>query len=424
MKEKIWYIGGMYCPHCESAVVQAVNGLDGIADPRADYRTGTLTAVWDEDRLPEALLADCIAQAGYELKTGNNSVFRQMISLSVTLLSLAALYLLFGLLHLDSLFAVFPTARAGMRLSVVFVLGMFTSLHCVAMCGGINLVQSAASVQAGRKPVIANIQYNAGRLFSYTLIGGIVGALGTVLQISTMMQAFIQSAAAIIMVIMALNMLDLSALKGILPGHPGRRMPGSASSFWIGLLNGIMPCGPLQAMQIYALSTGRWYMGALSMACFALGTIPLMLGFGLVSGQMNKRFAKPMRILSGVLVLIMGMAMLNRGLSLFGIQGIPVQVMTDDALHIKNEVQVIRSELDWRSYPDIRVKAGIPVKWIIHADEGKITGCNNEMVIPSLKLRVSLQEGEKVVEFTADTAEVISYTCWMGMLHGTITVEQ
>ena len=56
--------------------------------------------------------------------------------------------------------------------------------------------------------------------------------------------------------------------------------------------------------------------------------------------------------------------------------------------------------------------------------EGRITGCNNEMVIPALNLRVPLQEGDNVVEFTAAEPGVIPYTCWMGMLRGSITVEE
>ena len=87
-------------------------------------------------------------------------------------------------------------------------------------------------------------------------------------------------------------------------------------------------------------------------------------------------------------------------------------------------IQEIESELDWRSYPDITVRAGVPVRWNIHAGEGKITGCNNEMVIAALDLRVPLQEGDNIVKFTATEPGMIEYTCWMGMLHGTITVTE
>ncbi|MBP5623054.1 MAG: sulfite exporter TauE/SafE family protein, partial [Thermoguttaceae bacterium] len=59
------------------------------------------------------------------------------------------------------------------------------------------------------------------------------------------------------------------------------------SSLVIGLLNGLMPCSPLQSMQIYALSTGSIIRGALSMLLFSLGTVPLMLGLGVFSGKLN-----------------------------------------------------------------------------------------------------------------------------------------
>ena len=153
-------------------------------------------------------------------------------------------------------------------------------------------------------------------------MGGVVGAVGSVFKLSNAAQAGIQLVAAIFMVLMALNLLDIGGLRGVVPTLPAglrTKLMGkvSRSSLYLGLLNGLMPCGPLQAMQLYALSTGSWHMGALSMFCFCLGTVPLMLGFGLVSGRLNKRFARPMRVASGALVLLMGMAMLSNGLSLW-----------------------------------------------------------------------------------------------------------
>ena len=98
-----------------------------------------------------------------------------------------------------------------------------------------------------------------------------------------------------------------------------------------------------------------------------------------------------MCIASGILVLSMGMAMLTRGLSLSGVQmRLPAQTAQADAAVITETYQTVNSELEWRGYPDITVKAGVPVRWVIHAGEGKITGCNNEMVIPALNLRVPL----------------------------------
>ena len=431
MKETTWRISGMHCPHCETAILRAVRDMKGMENPRADYRAGTLIALWDDTVLPEAALRDRIAEAGYTLAGKREAVpvWKRLLSLLAVMAVLAALFALVALSPLQGLLSRFPTAKAGMGLGVLFAVGLLTSLHCVAMCGGINLAQSAASAQADRRVSAANIQYNLGRLVSYTVVGGIVGAIGTVFKLSNAAQAAIQLVAAIFMVLMALNLLDIGGLRGIIPTLPeGLRSKlmakGSRSSLYIGLLNGLMPCGPLQAMQLYALSTGSLIMGALSMFCFCLGTVPLMLGFGLVSGHLNRRFARPMRVASGILVLLMGMAMLTNGLNLAGIRlNLPGGAASDAAVTDAN-IQLVQSELDWRGYPDITVKTGIPVRWTIHAEAEKITGCNNEMVISALNLRVPLEAGDNIVEFTADEPGIIPYTCWMGMLRGTITVEE
>lgn len=318
-------------------------------------------------------------------------VWKRPLSLLAVLAMLTALLALVSLSPLRGFLSRFPIAKAGMRLGALFMVGLLTSLHCVAMCGGINLAQSAASAQAGRRVSASNIQYNLGRLVSYTIVGGVVGAVGSVFKLSNAAQAGIQLVAAIFMVLMALNLLDIGGLRGVVPTLPAglrTKLMGkvSRSSLYLGLLNGLMPCGPLQAMQLYALSTGSWHMGALSMFCFCLGTVPLMLGFGLVSGKLNKRFARPMRIASGVLVLLMGMAMLSNGLNLAGIRLRLSGSTASDAAVADANIQIVESELDWRGYPDITVKAGVPVRWNIHAEAEKITGCNNEMVIPALNI--------------------------------------
>ena len=429
MKQTTWRISGMHCPHCETAILRAVHDLKGMENPRADHRAGTLSALWDDAVLPEAVLRDRIAEAGYTLAGQREAmpVRKRLSALLAVLTALAALFVMVSLSPLRGFLSRFPTAKAGMGLGALFVVGLLTSLHCVTMCGGINLAQSAASAQAGLGVSASNIRYNLGRLVSYTLVGGIVGAVGSVFKLSNAAQAGIQLVAAIFMVLMALNLLDIGGLRGVVPTLPAglrTKLMGkvSRSSLYIGLLNGLMPCGPLQAMQLYALSTGSWHMGALSMFCFCLSTVPLMLAFGLVSGKLNKRFARPMRVASGLLVLLMGMVMLSNGLNLAGLRlRLPGSAAPDAALADAN-IQLVESELDWRGYPDITVQAGVPVHWNIHAEAEKITGCNNEMVIPALDLRVPLSEGDNIVEFTADAPGVIPYTCWMGMLRGTITI--
>ena len=105
------------------------------------------------------------------------------------------------------------------------------------------------------------------------------------------------------------------------------KLPWSACSikkkpktpFLVGVLNGLMPCGPLQTMQLYALGTGSAYKGALAMLIFSLGTVPLMLTFGALSGLITKGYTKTLLKFSGILVVVLGMVMGTRGLALVGV---------------------------------------------------------------------------------------------------------
>ena len=94
------------------------------------------------------------------------------------------------------------------------------------------------------------------------------------------MNGIIILVASLIMLLMSFNMLGIIEFR--LPFiNKIKLKTKSRNSFIIGLLNGLMPCGPLQAMQVYALSTGSFIKGALSMFLFSLGTVPLMLLVGI-----------------------------------------------------------------------------------------------------------------------------------------------
>ena len=428
---KTWQVEGMHCVHCESAVAGAVRKLEGLTDVRVSYRKGTLTALWDADALPFERIAARIADAGYTLiaEKKRRPLWKDALQLLLLLLALAGIYWVMTCTVVADWMSAFPVARAGMSLGMLLALGAMTSLHCVAMCGGINIAQSASAAQKGRRPARANLMYNLGRVISYTLIGGVVGALGMAVSISSTAKACIQIAAAAFMLIMALNLLGgfawLRRFTLSMPKGLSQRIMGKSvghSSFIIGLANGLMPCGPLQSMQLYALSTGSWWMGALSMLCFSLGTVPLMLCIGLIGGKLNQKFARPMRIVSAVLVVLMGMSMLTSGLALAGV-GVAAAPMGEDGYAVvRDGVQYVYSEIDYGSYPVITVQAGLPVKWTIYADESKLTGCNNEIVVPAYKLDIPLQAGENIVEFTPTQTGVVPYTCWMGMIRSSIYV--
>ena len=86
-------------------------------------------------------------------------------------------------------------------------------------------------------------------------------------------------------------------------------------------------------------------------------------------------------------------------------------------------VQLVRTELKSGRYDPIKVQAGVPVRWTIHAAAGTLNGCNNKIVIPEYgRLQKKLALGDNVVEFTPTRTGTFTYTCWMGMIRGKITV--
>ncbi|NLM45344.1 MAG: heavy metal transporter, partial [Firmicutes bacterium] len=318
--------------------------------------------------------------------------------------------------------------------------GLLTSLHCLAMCGGINLSQclsyNADNDTSGRlarlKP---SLLYNGGRVVSYTMIGGLAGALGSGIIFSGAAKGIVAIVSGVFMVIMGLNMLNvfpwLRRLNPRLPRFFGSRMQrgkGRYGPFVIGLLNGLMPCGPLQAMQLYALATGSFAAGALSMFVFSLGTVPVMFGFGAVSSILSGKFTHKMMKASAVLVVVLGVVMANRGLALSGISlpfmpfGSGVGPRGCNIAAIKGGVQVVTTNLQPGSYEPIVVQKGIPVKWIIKAQKSTINGCNNEIVIPKFNQGKKLEPGDNVIEFTPTESGTFSYSCWMGMIRSKITV--
>ncbi len=417
-------IKGMFCPHCEERIVSALKGISGVESAEASYRRGEATVIFDPDRTSISKLCEAVVSEGYE--TEEKGAYIQIVSILIILLSL---YIIARRLGWINVFNLFPSIESTMELGMLFLIGLMTSIHCIAMCGGINLTQAAASSKGGSKIAAPNALYNAGRIISYTLTGAVCGAIGQTVGLSGTLRGILPIVIGILMLVMALNMLgffkatriiNLRLPQGLYLWAAGRA--GSGSSFIVGLLNGLMPCGPLQSMQIYALGTGSALKGALSMLMFSLGTVPLMFGFGFLAGKLNQKYRKYMLSLSAVIIFIMGIHMLSDGLALSGISLIPQKSSHSEMAVIEDGTQYIRTEIDYGSYPAITVRQGIPVDWTIVVPEGKLNGCNGEILVPAYDIDLKLHEGENHLTFVPHTVENVPYSCWMGMIKSSITV--
>ena len=419
-------IEGMFCANCENAIEKNLNKLDGVISTKASYSNEKAIIQFDENKVTQKDIEKTILNLGYKVisKKSNKT------TIICILIILLALYVIFDALGFLDIFNIFPSVDNTMSYGMIFIVGLLTSLHCIAMCGGINLTQSVSSSQKNKNGIKSNILYNLGRIISYTLIGGIVGAIGSVISLGGTFKGLIQIIAGILMIIMGINMLGIfPAFRKINIRIPKKlslalnKAVKGKSSFYIGLANGLMPCGPLQSMQLYALATGSFLKGAISMFLFSLGTVPLMLLFGIVTNKLNKKFTKSLLTISSIIIFFFGVNMLSNGLSL---SGISLKFNLDSSSEISSkyidDYQLVEITVDYGSYEDFTVQAKIPVKLIINVPEGKLNGCNNEIIISEYDIDIKLQTGENVVEFTPEETGTFNYSCWMGMITNYITV--
>lgn len=429
-------VKGMSCSNCERHIEESLSQKEGVSNVKASYNKETVVIKYDETKITLDEIIETIEEEGYfatakeEVEGMDYSKLNRYLLGAILALAGYIIIRRTGLLNLINLF---PQADENTGYEMLFIIGFFTSFHCLAMCGGINLSQCVRQVE-GEHSKWATIKpsflYNFGRVVAYTVIGGLVGALGSVVSFTGRMQGVVQGLAGIFMIVMGINMLGLFPwLRKFTPRMPKQfgkfvsSKKGSNRPFVVGLANGLMPCGPLQAMQLYALGTGSMLKGAFSMFLFSLGTVPLMFLLGAFSAILSRKSAGKIVKFGAALVVVLGITMLNNGLNLAGI-ATPYGSNSGEAVQaqMKDGVQEVTTKLQSGSYAPIIVEKGTKVRWTIEAEQGSINGCNNKIIAREYGIEQKLSLGENVIEFTPTEVGTYAYSCWMGMIRSKIYV--
>lgn len=209
---------------------------------------------------------------------------------------------------------------------LALVTGLVTSLHCIGMCGPI-----AVALPLGNKSwahrLAGSLTYNLGRTITYAILGAIFGLLGQ----GIMMAGFHQWASIIIGILMILSVVfpflfkDKRKIESFLFGYTGKligkfrklfAISSFPSLFLIGLLNGLLPCGPVYVAIAGALNTGGMISGIIYMIIFGLGTIPIMLAIPLLGNLIGTKIRKKFSWVLSAFIVLLGILFILRGLSL------------------------------------------------------------------------------------------------------------
>ena len=418
-------IDGITCDNCRARIKENLLSLKEVKDVEIVRNIAKITL---RKRKDEGSIIQKINSLGYftrkdDISENIKDIYSKIDFKEFVLILLLLLFLFFFMWKVFgyNIFNVIPTIGDNVGYGMLFMIGVFTSVHCISMCGAINLMTTFH--RENRVNLKRSILYNLGRLISYTLLGGVVGLIGSVIQVSEILSGSIILLASVVMLFMALGMLNMIPVRFPRWIHWNRKVRMS-NSFVVGLLNGFMTCGPLQAMQLYALSTASFIGGALSMFLFCLGTIPLMFGVGVVFNVVKGRKRIVLSKIASVLILLLSIVMLFRGLSTLGIN---YNVLFNDygdytASTIRKDYQEVRINLSYDGYDDVIVQKGMKVRLVIHVSKKYLTGCNNVVWINEFNIKKELKVGDNVIEFTPDKVGVYSIHCWMNMITNRIKV--
>ena len=206
-----------------------------------------------------------------------------------------------------------------------FLLGLFSTVHCIAMCGSVigaltlSLPTEVRESQRKMLPYVFN--YNLGRLISYGIAGAIVGLL------SAPLTAFnghlvLRYLSVIVMIAMGLYLagwfpkfahmerLGAPIWKWLQPiGQKLLPVRKLSQAFLLGIVWGWLPCGLVYAALAVAATVGEPVKASLVMLAFGAGTLPAVMGAGMFTGLLaSMARAKHLRQIAGVLIIVMALA--------------------------------------------------------------------------------------------------------------------
>ncbi len=209
-------------------------------------------------------------------------------------------------------------------LLTVFVASLLGSLHCAGMCGGLVAFYAGTDASSGLRRLLSHAAYNGGRLIGYLVLGLAAGAVGAALNVAGALagiQRIALTAAGIVMITWGLiALLQIRGYRIFRNGGHSRlqqiirkafaiasRKPPMVRAGTVGVLSALLPCGWLWAFVVIAAGTGSAAAGALVMAVFWAGTVPILLAVGLGAQLIASPVRRLAPSLTAILLVVLGL---------------------------------------------------------------------------------------------------------------------
>lgn len=198
------------------------------------------------------------------------------------------------------------------------LMGLGGGLHCVGMCGPLVLAATAKNPFAGAKVI-----YNLGRVLTYGFLGIAAGAIGGLIQVAAYQNllAYVLGGVFLLFGFSAINGVKIPLLSYVinrftnwLKSTFGNYLQTKKNIFFLGMLNGLLPCGITYLALTYCFTLDSFLDGFLFMLVFGLGTIPVMIGLLWVLGLALNKFKFNYRKVSRVVMIVIGSLVIGRAM--------------------------------------------------------------------------------------------------------------
>lgn len=288
MKTYTFHVHGMHCKACVALTESELEDVPEVSRATSSLERLTVEVTGEfGDKTAEHIAADLsevLKPHGYTLSVErrkylvNWSDFKLAIPIAVGFIAVFIGLQKLGIVNLVT------TSRVSY--GTAFLIGLIASVStCMAVVGGLVLSMSANFAKEGDK-VRPQVLFHVGRLVSFFVLGGVIGVLGASFQLGATGTFVLSFIVAIVLLILGINLLDVfpwsKKLQPTMPSFIGKRVHGlknlnhTLTPLLVGIATFFLPCGFTQSMQLYALTTGSFWNGALIMLTFAIGTLPVL----------------------------------------------------------------------------------------------------------------------------------------------------
>lgn len=434
MNRSVIDIKGMHCTSCELLIEDELLSVPNVKKATVNHVKGCAT-IYFNGTLNDKRVSAAIQKAGYTIGKEERPVFsRNIEDYKEFGIAVSAFVIVWSIAYTNGWFTINTSSLTDYAsLPIVLLIGLTAGIStCMALVGGLVLGASARFSQ--QHPTATRLQkftphilFNAGRIFSFFVFGGIIGYAGSFMTFSPGILGSLIIIVGIVMTFLGAQLINLFPFMSGL----SVTMPKRISSLFgirnqnnpaiLGGLTFFLPCGFTQAMQLYAMSTGSALTGALTMGVFAIGTAPGLLAVGgltsVVQGLVGRIFFK----FAGVVVIAMALFNITNGIRLTGGSVLPAVSGEEERIQDRQLITATYSAKDGFQPKELTVQAGVPTRLEVEAfDAG--AGCMGSITLPGLSKKIDIfKKGAKTVfEFTTPRPGEYTIACAMGLPHGTI----